>query len=375
MARIEGTRAFSFTEPSLNLNGKCVMVTGGTGSFGKAFVRHVLRLFDIGRIIIYSRDELKQFDFHYELQREFSEEKLRCVRFCIGDVRNADRLKQVMEGVDYVVHAAAIKQIPAAEYNPMECVLTNVIGAQNVIESALYCNVRKVIALSTDKAACPTNLYGATKLTSDKLFIAANNISDLKQTAFSVVRYGNVLGSRGSVIPLFSRMLSEGATELPVTHPEMTRFWITLEQAVNFVLSNLELMRGGEIFVPKLEKTSIVQLVRILARREDFPLKITAIRPGEKIHEEMITVHDAIQTLELSDRHVVLPILPPYKRLAESLDMREYYSSLGGQPVDHTWSSSSLTAPEMDGAHLMALIERDQVTGLNAVAAWGVKTL
>ncbi len=252
------------------------------------------------RVVVYSRDELKQ----YEMQQEFDDPRM---RFFIGDVRDRERLTQAMRGIDYVVHAAALKQVPAAEYNPMECIKTNIHGAENVIHAALANDVDKVIALSTDKAANPVNLYGATKLASDKLFVAANNIAGGARTRFSVMRYGNVVGSRGSVVPLFRRLLAEGARELPVTDPRMTRFWITLEQAVDFVARNFARMRGGEIFVPRIPSIRITDLVAAMA--PGMPIRIIGIRPGEKLHEVMCPADDSHLTLEFADHYVIRPTI------------------------------------------------------------------
>jgi len=276
-----------------------VLITGGTGSFGKAAIRALLdHPYGPKRIVVYSRDELKQF----ELQQEFYDERM---RFFLGDVRDLPRLTQAMEGVDYVIHAAALKQVPAAEYNPMECIKTNVHGADNVVNAALAQNVKKVIALSTDKAAGPVNLYGASKLLSDKIFVAANNMRGSKRTRFSVVRYGNVAGSRGSVIPYFKKLITEGATVLPLTHPEMTRFFITLPQAVRFVFDAFTEMSGGEIFVPKLPSVRIQDLAEALI--PGIQTEIIGLRPGEKIHEKMITVDDASQTIEWPDMYLIVP--------------------------------------------------------------------
>jgi UDP-N-acetylglucosamine 4,6-dehydratase/5-epimerase len=279
-------------------NDKSILITGGTGSFGRAFVRHVLTNFKPKRLIIYSRDELKQF----EMQQEFISP---AIRFFIGDVRDAERLDTAFHGVDIVVHAAAMKQILAAEYNPMECIKTNIMGAQNIIRMALENNVEKIIALSTDKAANPVNLYGATKLASDKLFIAANNISGARQTRFSVVRYGNVMGSRGSVIPFFKKLIQEESAELPVTDMRMTRFWITLQQGVDFVMQSFQRMQGGEIFIPKLPSARIVDIVKAMS--PEAKIKIIGIRAGEKLHELMVTKDDARMTLEFSDHYVIKP--------------------------------------------------------------------
>lgn len=279
-------------------NNKSILITGGTGSFGRQFVRTVLARFNPHRVVVYSRDELKQ----YEMQQEFFHQSL---RFFIGDVRDGERLIQAMRGVDYVVHAAALKQVPAAEYNPMECIKTNIYGAENVIKAAITNKVEKIIALSTDKAANPINLYGATKLCSDKLFTAANNIVGNQNTRFAVVRYGNVVGSRGSVVPLFKKLVAEGAKELPITDVRMTRFWITLEQGVDFVLNSFTRMRGGEIFVPKIPSSRIVDLAKAIAPEASH--KIIGIRPGEKLHEIMCPADDSHLTLEFTDHYVIQP--------------------------------------------------------------------
>jgi UDP-N-acetylglucosamine 4,6-dehydratase len=279
-------------------NNKNILITGGTGSFGKKYVKTLLEHYSPKKIIIYSRDELKQF----EMQQDFNQP---CMRYFIGDVRDKERLTQAMNGVDFVIHAAALKQVPAAEYNPTECIKTNIKGAENVITAALANNVEKVIALSTDKAANPVNLYGATKLVSDKLFVAANNMSGGYRTKFAVVRYGNVVGSRGSVVPFFDKLISEGAAEIPVTHEEMTRFWITLQDGVNFVLKNFERMFGGEIFVPKIPSMRIVDLAKAMAPQ--LPIKIIGIRPGEKLHEIMCPSDDSYHTFEYDDHFVIAP--------------------------------------------------------------------
>ncbi|MGV2870852.1 UDP-N-acetylglucosamine 4,6-dehydratase (inverting) [Colwellia sp. E150_009] len=281
-------------------NNKNILITGGTGSFGQKYVKTLLERYSPKKIIIYSRDELKQF----EMQQDFN---LPCMRYFIGDVRDKERLTQAMNGVDYIIHAAALKQVPAAEYNPTECIKTNIKGAENVIAAALANNVEKVIALSTDKAANPVNLYGATKLVSDKLFVAANNMSGGHRTLFSVVRYGNVVGSRGSVVPFFKKILNDGATEIPVTHEDMTRFWITLQDGVNFVLKNFERMLGGEIFVPKIPSMRIVDLAKAMA--PDLPIKIIGIRPGEKLHEIMCPSDDSYHTFEYDDHFVIAPAI------------------------------------------------------------------
>jgi UDP-N-acetylglucosamine 4,6-dehydratase len=279
-------------------DGKSVLITGGTGSFGKKFTETLLKSHKPRRLVIFSRDELKQ----YEMQQKFNDP---IMRYFIGDVRDGERLTQAMRNIDYVIHAAALKIVPTAEYNPMECIKTNINGAQNVIEAALVNNVEKVIALSTDKAANPINLYGATKLASDKLFVAANNIAGSRQTRFSVARYGNVVGSRGSVVPFFKQLLDEGKTSLPITDPRMTRFWITLQQGVDFVLTNFLRMQGGEIFVPKIPSMHITDLAESLS--PGVKTKIIGIRPGEKLHEIMCPADDSHLTLEFHDHYVIQP--------------------------------------------------------------------
>jgi UDP-N-acetylglucosamine 4,6-dehydratase len=279
-------------------DGKSILITGGTGSFGQKYTETLLKRYRPQRLVIFSRDELKQ----YEMAQRFNGPEM---RYFIGDVRDCNRLKQAMRGIDYVIHAAALKHVPAAEYNPMECIKTNIHGAQNVIEAALENNVEKVIALSTDKAANPINLYGATKLASDKLFVAANNIAGSRKTRFAVVRYGNVVGSRGSVVPYFKQLLAEGTDKLPITDPRMTRFWITLQQGVDFVLKNFGRMHGGEIFVPKIPSVRIVDLAESLA--PGIETEIIGIRPGEKLHEIMCPSDDSHLTLEFNDHYVIKP--------------------------------------------------------------------
>ncbi len=281
-------------------NGRNILITGGTGSFGKKFTEIILKQYTPNKIIIFSRDELKQ----YEMAQEFTDE---CMRYFIGDVRDADRLKKAMNDVDFVIHAAALKHVPIAEYNPMECIKTNIMGAQNVIDAAIDNNVEKVIALSTDKAANPVNLYGATKLASDKLFVAANNLVGTQDTSFSVVRYGNVIGSRGSVIPFFNKLINDGATKLHITDIKMTRFFITLDDGVNFVLKNFQRMQGGEIFIPKIPSLKIVDLATTMA--PNLPHDIIGIRPGEKLHEIMCPADDSHLTLEFDDHYVIKPTI------------------------------------------------------------------
>ena len=279
-------------------DGKSILVTGGTGSFGKKFIKILLERYSPKKVIVYSRDELKQF----EMSQTFNQP---CMRYFIGDVRDAARLETAMYQVDYVVHAAALKQVPAAEYNPMECIKTNVMGAHNVIDAAIQCGVKKVIALSTDKAANPVNLYGATKLCSDKLFTAANNIVGDRGTRFAVVRYGNVVGSRGSVVPFFKKLIADGATELPITDDRMTRFWLKLEDGVDFVLKNFQRMQGGEIFIPKIPSMRILDLAKAIA--PEAGIKIIGIRPGEKLHEVMCPSDLYYDTIEFDDHFVIKP--------------------------------------------------------------------
>lgn len=285
------------------LDGKTILITGGTGSFGKKFVLTVLGKYTPKKIIIYSRDELKQFEM--QENPAYRKEGV-LMRYFIGDVRDAERLKRAMEGVDIVIHAAALKQVPAAEYNPFEAVKTNIIGGQNVIDACFAAGVKKVVALSTDKAAAPINLYGATKLCSDKLFVAANNYRGHHDIKFSVVRYGNVMGSRGSVIPFFLQKKKENI--LPVTDDRMTRFNITLQEGVDFVINSLERMWGGELFVPKIPSYKILDIAKAIA--PEAKISIIGMRPGEKLHEEMITATDAINTVEFNDYYVILPSIP-----------------------------------------------------------------
>ena len=307
-----------------DLDGKTILVTGGTGSFGNQFVKTVLENYKPKKLIIFSRDELKQ----YEMAQKFPESKYDCMRYFIGDVRDFDRLDMAFRGVDIVVHAAALKHVPIAEYNPYECINTNVVGAENIVRAALKNGVQKVLALSTDKAVSPINLYGASKLAAEKIFVAANNIRGEDPTVFSAVRYGNVVGSRGSVVPFFKKLLADGVESLPITDDAMTRFWITLPQGVDFVLSNLALMQGGEIFIPRIPSMKITDLATAL--KPDVKTHIIGIRPGEKLHEWMLTSDEALQTIETEDRYVVLPSFVkdwrqdvPYKHLTE----RFVYSS------------------------------------------------
>lgn len=281
------------------LHGKSILITGGTGSFGKAFVKEALKSLDPARLAVFSRDELKQSEFRREIEDDPR------VRWLIGDVRDERRLSRALNGVDAVVHAAAMKQVDTAEYNPFECIATNVFGAENVINAAINAGVERVVALSTDKASSPINLYGASKLCSDKLFVAGNHYATAGGTRFAVVRYGNVVGSRGSVVPLFQSLARSG--RLPITDTRMTRFWITLDRAVNFVIDSFDWMSGGEIFVPRIPSTTITDLAEAIA--PDARLEIVGIRPGEKLHEEMISDNDARRTFRFNDRFVIAPVI------------------------------------------------------------------
>jgi UDP-N-acetylglucosamine 4,6-dehydratase (inverting) len=307
---------------------KSILVTGGTGSFGKAFVRSVLQLYpNISRLVIFSRDELKQF----EMSQEFREVDFPGIRYFLGDVRNQNRLRRAFEGIDIVVHAAALKQVPTAEYNPIEFIHTNVLGAENVIQAALDTGVKKVVALSTDKAAAPINLYGATKLCSDKLFIAANNIRGKRDLNFSIVRYGNVMGSRGSVIPFFLNKRHEGI--IPITDPRMTRFNITLQEGVEMVLWTIQNAVGGEIFIPKIPSYKITDVAQAIA--PECQQQIVGIRPGEKVHEEMITSADSYSTVDLGNYYAILPI-------SERYTIASYCELMMAKPVKPGFSYNSV---------------------------------
>mgnify|MGYP003672123066 CR=1 FL=1 len=310
---------------------KSVLITGGTGSFGYKFVEKILKEGEPRRVVVFSRDELKQ----YEMEKKFKDSRM---RFFIGDVRDKDRLDAAMKGIDFVIHAAALKQVPAAEYNPMECIKTNILGGQNVIDAAIGQNVEKVIALSTDKAANPINLYGATKLASDKLFVAANNLSGGGRTRFSVVRYGNVAGSRGSVVDLFKEIKAAGENTYPVTDIRMTRFWITKDQGVDFVLKSFLRMQGGELFVPKIPSMNIVDLVN--AVDEKAKLDIVGIRPGEKLHEIMCPEESSRQTIEFEDHYVIVPAI---KFFDENLDYKNNKLGEKGKTVENGFEYSSQT--------------------------------
>lgn len=309
-------------------DGKSILITGGTGSFGKAFVKQLLKHANPRRLVIFSRDELKQF----EMQEEYEAyDRNGALRFFIGDVRDAARLNIAFRGVELVIHAAAMKQVPTAEYNPFECINTNVVGAENIVQACIGTGVQRVIALSTDKAANPVNLYGASKLASDKIFVAGNHLSGLNGCRFSVVRYGNVMGSRGSVIPFFRRQIERGADHLPITDPRMTRFWITVRQGVEFVCSSMLHMRGGEIFVPKIPSMKVTEVASALAPH--LPQKSVGIRPGEKLHEVMITEDDARSTIDMGDRYVIEPTI--------TLWPRDSYTDMGGKLVPDGFRYSS----------------------------------
>lgn len=327
-------------------NDKSILITGATGSFGKQFVKTLLNQFQPRKVIVYSRDELKQ----YEMAQEF---KAPVMRYFIGDVRDRERLRLAMRDVDYVVHAAALKQIPTAEYNPMECIKTNINGANNIIDVAIEQKVEKVIALSTDKAVHPINLYGATKLAADKLFIAANNIVGELKTRFSVVRYGNVVGSRGSVVPFFQKLIREKVSELPITDPRMTRFWITLQHGVDLVLKSFERMQGGEIFVPKIPSMKITDLADALA--PGVPTRIIGIRPGEKLHEAMFSAESSNLAVEFKDHYVIRPTI----QYAYSIDYTCNALGEKGLPVPEGFEYSSDTNTEwLTGFQLLDMLKQ-----------------
>lgn len=330
----------------MHMQGKSILVTGGTGSFGKAFVGSVLRSYpEINRLVVYSRDELKQF----EMSQVFSDRLHKGIRYFIGDIRDENRLRRALEGIDIVVHAAALKQVPAAEYNPFECIKTNVIGAQNLIEACLDSGVSRVVALSTDKAAAPINLYGATKLCSDKLLIAANNIKGSRDIRFSVVRYGNVMGSRGSVMPFFLDLKRTGV--LPITDPNMTRFNISLQEGVDMVLWAIENAWGGEIFVPKIPSYRVTDVARAIG--EECEQQVVGVRPGEKIHEEMITASDSFNTVDLGRYYAILPSGGQY-----SLDT--YCRERHAVPVEPGFSYNSGSNPHfLTVEELRSLIEKE----------------
>jgi UDP-N-acetylglucosamine 4,6-dehydratase len=325
-------------------NNKNILITGGTGSFGKKYTQMILAEYKPNKIIIYSRDELKQ----YEMSQVYNKE---CMRYFIGDVRDAQRLEEAMNEVDFVIHAAALKHVPVAEYNPMECIKTNIDGAENVIKAAIKNNVEKVIALSTDKASSPINLYGATKLASDKLFVAANNMVGSRKTRFSVVRYGNVVGSRGSVIPFFKKLINEAATELPITDVEMTRFLITLKDGVQFVLDNFKRMHGGEIFIPKIPSMKMTDLAKALA--PSLPHKIIGIRPGEKMHEVMITADDRV--VEFDNYYVITPTI----QFSHIVDYNSNALGDSGKDIGIGFEYNSLNNTQwLDKNELLEMVEK-----------------
>jgi UDP-N-acetylglucosamine 4,6-dehydratase len=337
-----------FAPTNLDLDGKVILVTGGTGSFGRRFIETVLTRARPRKLIVYSRDELKQSEMQIDLADRFTPEQLHAMRYFLGDVRDRERLTLALRGVDIVIHAAALKQVPAAEYNPSECIHTNVLGAENVVWACLTNRVKQVVALSTDKACNPINLYGATKLASDKTFVAANNLSGDIGTRFAVVRYGNVVGSRGSVIPFFQRLMDRGAAELPITDPRMTRFLITLGEGVDFVLSSLDRMHGGEIFVPKIPSMKITDIAETMA--PGMATKVIGIRPGEKLHEMMISADDARNTVDLGDRYAIEPAFVEYTR-----------EPLEGAALNDDFSYVSDTNPEwLDGPGLMKMLGEDK---------------
>jgi UDP-N-acetylglucosamine 4,6-dehydratase len=337
----------------MTFDGRSILITGGTGSFGKRYAETLLSRYRPKRVVIFSRDELKQFD----MQQQFGSAEM---RYFIGDVRDRDRLTMAMRGIDLVIHAAALKQVPAAEYNPMECIKTNVDGAENVIHAALSNEVEKVIALSTDKAANPINLYGASKLVSDKLFVAANNISGHVGTMFSVVRYGNVVGSRGSVVPFFAKCLRDGEQKLPITDPRMTRFWITLQEGVDFVLKNFDRMQGGEIFVPKIPSVKVTDLAQAMA--PNLSQYIIGIRPGEKVHEIMCPSDSSHLTLEFEDHYVIMPTI----EFSVAKDYRVNRCGESGKAVGDSFEYNSGT-----NSHFLSIAE---IAAINSAEGYSIES-
>lgn len=333
-----------FREPRMDLNGKTVLITGGTGSFGTKFVETVLHDYQPKKLIVFSRDELKQ----YEMAQRFNPNEHKALRYFIGDVRDEARLDMAMHGVDIVIHAAALKHVTIAEYNPFECIKTNVIGAQNIVTAAIKRGVKHVCALSTDKAASPINLYGASKLASDKIFCTAQAMGGQDGPKFSVVRYGNVVGSRGSVVPFFKKLIEDGADHLPITDERMTRFWITLPQGVNFVLSAMAMAKGGEIFVPKIPSMSTVDLAKSMAPH--LPHKFIGIRPGEKLHEVMVPEDDARSTVELEDRYVILPA-------TDTELMQDWLEGGATRPADGFAYASNTNPDRLDARTLQSLLQ------------------
>ena len=330
-------RDFTKIYPNIDMNGKVLLITGGTGSFGSKLVRYLLENAKPKKIIIFSRDEWKQSQMQEALQLSPLADR---IRFFIGDVRDKERLTMAMRGVDYVIHAAAQKQVVASEYNPFECIKTNVMGAENLVHAAIANNVQKVMALSTDKAANPVNLYGASKLAADKIFVAANNLSGDSGTRFSLARYGNVINSRGSVIPFFRKILKKDTTSLPITDERMTRFWITLDQGIDFVLSSMNIMAGGEIFVPKIPSMRITDIAKTMAPQAK--LKTVGIRPGEKLHEVMVPIDDARQTVDIKDRYVINPAFSLWITPADYAKAQHHYrDNLTMVDEEFTYSSDS----------------------------------
>jgi len=328
------------------LNDKRILVTGGTGSFGKQFVETVFKRYpNIKRLVVFSRDELKQ----YEMSQRYPKSQYPQLRFFIGDVRDGDRVRRACEGIDIIIHAAALKQVPTAEYNPMECIKTNIFGAENVVNAAMDCGVKKVVALSTDKAAAPINLYGATKLCSDKLFVAANNFKGGRDLTFSVVRYGNVFGSRGSVVPFFLERSKQGT--LPITHPDMTRFNITLDEGINLVLHAVEKAWGGEIFVPKIPSYKITTLAEAIA--PNCKTEVVGVRPGEKLHEEMITETDSLNTYDCGGYYVITPAVPKW-------DLEKWSQEFSAKRVSLGFKYNSGENPEWLSSEQIRSLVRDQ---------------
>ena len=336
-------------ESKVDLNGKTILITGGTGSFGKAFVKHVLNKFEPKKLIVFSRDEYKQ----YNMAQKYNDS---CMRYFIGDVRDKSRLTMAMRDVDIVVHAAALKHVPVAEYNPFECIHTNVLGAENIVTAALACSVKKVIALSTDKAVNPINIYGASKLAADKILVAANALSGNSATRFSIVRYGNVIGSRGSIIPYFKQLLDDGCESLPITDKRMTRFWITMEQGVNFVLNSIDMMYGGEVFIPKMPSMKIEDMVSAIA--PNVSSHVIGIRPGEKLHEVLITSDDTSKIVEQDERFVICP--SQYPEVAQ-----KYIENGANQmPEDFNYSSDS-NEDWLDNERFIQLVRNTELVNIS----------
>ena len=332
-----------------NFSEKKILVTGGTGTFGKKFIEVLLKKYPPKRLVVFSRDEQKQ----YNMSKEFPEEKFKCLRYFLGDVRDKVRVERALNNIDIVIHAAAMKHVPAAEYNPTECIATNIIGAQNIIDAAISNGVKKVLALSTDKAANPINLYGASKLCADKLFIAANNLSGEPLTRFSIVRYGNVLGSRGSVIPYFKKLLANGEKKLPLTDPEMTRFFIKLNEGIDFVIRSLSTMNGGEIFVPKIKSIRIVDLINFLAGSNNY--YITGVRAGEKLHEIMIPKEEARLCIDMNSYYIIRPVFKWWN--TNHLDEKLSLGKIVGKEFEYISSNRSLLMDEKEIKKILGEID------------------